>query len=112
MEHKFFDQNKDVMGAKDLFGSDEEAKKGKDGEEGTEMKAIKGDDDEVEELDKDDKSKGDDDQAAAAPPTPDVIMKDNAPSGRDPEVAGHVRTSTGAPLNEVDGKEEVVAVIP
>jgi len=65
MEHKFFDQNVDVMGAKDLFGSDAEeggpgaAKKEKEGEEGTEMKAIKGDDDEVEELDKDDKSKGD-----------------------------------------------------
>jgi len=96
MEHKFFDQTEDIMGAgdlEDIGGIKEGLKTVADGVEGaidkvgTEMKALGGDDEDVEQLDKDE-PKGDDDQQAAAPPTPDVVMKD-----------------------AIDGKEEV-AVIP
>jgi hypothetical protein len=105
MEHKFFDQTEDIMGAGDLDDEIKEGMKeladgieeviddieGKDAKE-TEMKKIKGDDDDVEQLDKDE-PKGDDENQAAAPPTPEIVMKDVSPA---------------AP--QMNGKEEVTVI--
>ena len=83
----------------------------KQGAHELELSRVLGDDD-VEDLDKDDKSKGDDDDKAAAPQTPDVVIQKDTSKGPAPEglAFDQNRNESKTPIN-IDDKAEV-NVIP